>query len=150
MLPLPLKFYLCDRSQSVAGSMPRRPGLLHVLLIALALPALLLSSGYCDLHRPTDELADSDSMVVKFACLACEERNGTPNFFTSYRAACTHRSRSPLCNMSPKGIATVLLPNRPTDNEAGGSGAAGQWTGQHQGNSGVRALPQQRHGMRYR
>ena len=146
MSPLPLKFYLCDRSQSAAGSMPRR--LLHVLLIALALPALLLSSGY--LHRPTDELKDSDSMVVKFACLACEERNGTPNFFTSYRAARAHYSRSPLCNMSQKGIATVVLPNRPTDNEAGGSGAAGQWTGQHQGNRGVRALPQQRQGMRYR
>ena len=145
--PLPLtklsfQVYLCDRSQS----MPRR--LLHVLLIAFAFPALLLSSGY--LHRPTDELADSDSMVVKFACLACEERNGTPNFFTSYRAARCHCSRSPLCNMSPKGIATVVLPNRPTDNEAGGSGAAGQWTGQNQGNCGVRALFQQRQGMRYR
>ena len=110
------------------------------------------SSGY--LHRPTDELADrdrtdSDSMVVKFACLACEERNGTPNFFTSYRAARCHLARSPLCSMSPKEIATVVLPNRPTDNEAGGSGAAGQWTGQHQRNRGVRALPQQRQGMRY-
>ena len=30
---------------------------------------------------------DSDSMVVKFACLACEERNGTPYFFTSFRVA---------------------------------------------------------------
>jgi len=52
--------------------------------------------------------------------------------------------------MSPKGIATVVLPNRPTDNEAGGSGAAGQWTGQNQGNCGIWALFQQRQGMRYR
>jgi hypothetical protein len=47
---------------------------------------------------------------------------------------------------------TVVLPNRPTDNVAGGSGAAGQWSGQQrQRNSGVRALPpgQQRQGMRY-
>jgi hypothetical protein len=31
--------------------------------------------------------------------------------------------------MSPIGIATVVLPNRKTDNKAGGSGAAGhcQW-----------------------
>ena len=43
--------------------------------------------------------------------------------------------------MSPKGIATVVLPNRPTDDEAGGSGAAGQWNGQRQGNIGLRALP---------
>ena len=51
--------------------------------------------------------------------------------------------------MSPRGIAIVVLrlPNRPTDNEAGGSGAAGQWAGQ--GNRGVRALPEQRQGMRY-
>ncbi len=41
-----------------------------------------------------------------------------------------------------KGIATVILPNRQTDNEAGGS-AAGQWAGQHQGNSGVQPPLQQ-------
>jgi hypothetical protein len=34
---------------------------------------------------------------------------------------------SPLSNMSPIGIATVVLPNRKTDNKAGGSGAAGHW-----------------------
>jgi len=123
-----------------------------VLLIALALPALLLSLTRSS--GPTDELevSESNPMVVKFACLACEERNGTPNFFTTYRGACSHYSRSPFCNISPKGIATVVLPNRPTDNEAGGSGAAGQWSGQQQQrNSGVRALPpgQQRQGMRY-
>ena len=148
MPPLPLYHSLRDRSQSVAGSMPRK--LLHVLLIALTLPALLLSLS----SGPTDELEVSDPgpMVVKFACLACEERNGTPNFFTTYRGACSHKSHSPFCNMSSKGIATVVLPNRPTDNEAGGSGAAGQWSGQQQQrNSGVRALPpgQQRQGMRY-
>ena len=33
----------------------------------------------------------------------------------------------PLSNMSPIGIATVVLPNRKTDNKAGGSGAAGHW-----------------------
>jgi hypothetical protein len=54
---------------------------------------------------------DSDSMVVKFAGLACEERNGTPYFFTSFRVARADYSpgSSPLCNMSPslRGIATV-------------------------------------------
>jgi hypothetical protein len=34
---------------------------------------------------------------------------------------------SPLSIMSPIGIATVVLPNRKTDNKAGGSGAAGHW-----------------------
>jgi hypothetical protein len=41
-----------------------------------------------------------------------------------------------------KAIATVILPNRPTDNQAGGSGAAGQWAGQHQGSSDVQPPPQ--------
>ena len=107
-------------------------GLTHLTRIALAFPALLLSLS--------SDPSESESR--KFACLACEERNGTPNFFTTYRGACSHKSHSPFCNMSSKGIATVVLPNRPTDNEAGGSGAAGQWSGQQQQrNSGVRALP---------
>jgi hypothetical protein len=40
---------------------------------------------------------------------------------------------SPLSNMSPIAIATVVLPNRKTDNKAGGSGAAGQWSCQLHG-----------------
>ena len=35
--------------------------------------------------------------------------------------------------MSLRGIATVVLPNRQTDNKAGGSGAAGQWSYQLHG-----------------
>jgi hypothetical protein len=38
-------------------------------------------------------------------------------------------------------IATVVLPNRQTDNEASGFGAAGQWVSQRQGNCGVRPPP---------
>jgi hypothetical protein len=40
---------------------------------------------------------------------------------------------SPLSNMSPTGIPTVVLPNRKTDNKAGGSGAGGQWSCQLHG-----------------
>ena len=132
--------------RAIFSFMPRRPW--HVFLIAMALPALLLSLCYTATNEDLVSRADSDlivrGMVVKFTCLACEQRNGTPNFFTSFRAAQVHYSRSSLCNMSPRGIATVVLPNRPTDNEAGGSGAAGQWGGQRRVH---RRLPQQRQGM---
>lgn len=33
--------------------------------------------------------------------------------------------------MQPNTIATVVLPNRPADHEADGSGAAGSWAGQN-------------------
>ena len=101
-----------------------------LLVIALALPALLLSTS---LSLCNTEL-DSDLMVVRFVCLACEDvcpARG-PTYFTSYQAAAVHVARSPRCKLSQKKIATVVLPNRPADNEAGGSGAAGAWTGQNQ------------------
>ena len=126
--------------------MPR--WLWHVLLIAMVLPALLGALNHLCYTATDEHLSDSDlilrGMVVKFACLACEERNGTPTFFTTFQGAQMHQLRSSLCNMSPKGIATVVLPNLPSDNEAGGSGAAGQWSGQRLGG---RARPQQRQGM---
>jgi hypothetical protein len=50
---------------------------------------------------------------------------------------------SPVSNMSPKGIATVVLSNKQTDNKAGGSGAAGQWSGQLHGRV---AYPQEMQG----
>ena len=100
-----------------------------LLVLALALPALLLSTSLCN----RDTQLDSDLMVVRFVCLACEGLcpGQAPTYFTSYKAATTHVARSPRCRIQNK-IATVVLPNRPADNEAGGSGAAGPWTGQSQ------------------
>ena len=46
----------------------------------------------------------------------------------------------PLSNMSPIGIATVVLPNRKTDNKAGGSGAAGHCSGSGAANSMVQQV----------
>jgi hypothetical protein len=43
-----------------------------------------------------------------------------------------HHTRLLRYVLSHKKIATVALPNRPADNEAEGSGAAGSWTGQNQ------------------
>lgn len=123
--------------------MPR--WLLHVLLIALATSALLLQVSLSESESESPSLSyelevlfsrlpeANSNMVVRFACLACGQRNGAPRFFTEYRAACVHYARSPLCNMSQKGIATVVLPNRPADHEAGGSGAAEPWTGPRRG-----------------
>ena len=53
----------------------------------------------------------------------------TASYFTTYQAAAVHYARSAPCNQSVRGIATVVLPSRPTDVEAGGSGAAEAWAG---------------------
>lgn len=65
-------------------------------------------------------------MVVRYACMGCAHG---PTYFTTYHSAAVHLARSTACNQSQRGIATVMLPNRPTDIDAGGSGAAGVWSG---------------------
>jgi hypothetical protein len=73
--------------------------------------------------------SDSDLMVVKFACLACEECNETPSFrvFTSYPSrsaqACTVALIIPAlfsaaCQQRNSNWWTA---NRPTGNETSGS-----------------------------
>ena len=49
----------------------------------------------------------------------------TGTYFTTYQAAAVHYVCSTACHQSLRGIATAVLPNRPADTEAGGSGAAG-------------------------
>lgn len=79
-------------------------------------------------------------MVVRFVCMGCQG-GPTGAYFTTYQAAAVHYARSAACNQSPRGIATVVLPNRPGDAEAGGSGAAGGWVGPSRLASGSRARP---------
>ena len=79
------------------------------------------------LVTPTDTDLDSDSesiMVVRYACMACQSGCGTASYFTTYQAAAVHYACSAPFNQSVRGIATVVLPSKPTDVEAGGSGAA--------------------------
>ena len=93
------------------------------LVVAFALPALILC-----LVTPTDTDLDSESiMVVRYACMACQSGSGTASYFTTYQAAAVHYARSAPCNQSVRGIATVVLPSRPSDVEAGGSRAAEAW-----------------------
>jgi len=70
-------------------------------------------------------------MGVRYACMACQTGSGcsADSYFTTYQQAASHYANSALCNQSPRGIATVVLPSRPTDVEAGGSGAAEAWAG---------------------
>ena len=62
------------------------------------------------------------STVVLYVCLAYEDAcpAQAPSYFTqaAYKAAAMHVTKSPRCKMSQKKIATVVLPNRPVDNEA--------------------------------
>ena len=76
----------------------------------------------------SDPAVDTDLMVVRYACMGCSGQ--CPMYFTEYADATRHWSRSSACNLSGRGIATVVLPNRPGDAEAGGTGAAAKWQGQ--------------------
>ena len=77
-------------------------------------------------------------MVVRYACMACQTGSGcsADSYFTTYQQAAYHYANRE-CSVhwqpvrSPWGIATVtlVLPSRPTDVEAGGSGAAEAWAG---------------------
>ena len=71
-------------------------------------------------------LSHHSVMVLRYACMACQ---GAPTYFTTYQGAAVHDARSLACQQSLRGIATVVLPNRTTDQDAGGSGAAGVWAG---------------------
>ena len=98
-----------------------------VATFALALPALVLGPGLATL---TDSDIDSKSiMVVRYACMACQNGCSADSYFTTYQAAAVHYANSAQCNQSVQGIATVVLPSRASDAEAGGSGAAEAWAG---------------------
>ena len=131
------------------------------IILAIAIITLALSSSFSALipvsltpsrsHRPSptpsllslsnlnSELgAFHSAMVVRFVCMGCQGGQTGP-YFTTYEAAAVHYARSAACHQSPRGIATVVLPNRPGDAEAGGSGAAGGWVGPSRLASGSRA-----------
>ena len=97
------------------------------VIIVLAFPALILSLSLSDSSSKSGPSHHS-VMVVCFACMACQG-GPTGAYFTTYQAAAVHYARSVACNQSLRGISTVVLPNRPADAEAGGSGAAGGWAG---------------------
>jgi hypothetical protein len=95
------------------------------IIIALAAAALLL--GLAILHSDNTGITSKSIMVVRYACMGCQ---GGPSYFLTMQGATTHYTNSRLCRQTQKGIATVVLPNRPSDAEAGGSGAAQEWRGQ--------------------
>ena len=111
------------RSHSeVERSVPVRV-ILASVIIALAFPALILSLSLSDSSSESGPTHHS-VMVVRFACMACQG-GPTGAYFTTYQAAAVHYVCSTACQQSLRGISTVVLPNRPADAEAGGSGAAG-------------------------
>ena len=106
---------------------------LALTVVALTLP--LLAAALLGLVTLTD--GDSKSiMVVRYACMACQTGSGcsADSYFTTYQQAASHYANSARCNQSPRGIATVVLPSRPTDVEAGP----------------VAQALQRRHGLAYR
>ena len=97
-----------------------------IQVLALAAAAALLLS-LATFHLANTEIHSKSIMVVRYACMGCQ---GGPSYFSTMQAATSHYTNSRLCRQTQKGIATVVLPNRPSDAEAGGSGAAQEWRGQ--------------------
>ena len=97
-----------------------------IQVLALAAAAALLLS-LATFHLANTEIDSKSIMVVRYACMGCQ---GGPSYFSTMQAATSHYTNSRLCRQTQKGIATVVLPNRPSDAEAGGSGAAQEWRGQ--------------------
>ena len=108
--------------------MIRLPRTLAVIVVTTALHTLLLSLSLAtsDPFSDTAPASRNLTMVVRYACMGC---SGGPTYFSTFQAASLHYARSRACNQSLRGIGTVVLPNRPADNEAGGSGAAAAWVG---------------------
>ena len=77
---------------------------------------------------PSRVLVIIRSWLCVTLALACQ-CGPTGAYFTTYQAAVVHYARSTACHQSLRGIATVVLPKRPADAEASGSGAAGGWAG---------------------
>ena len=113
--------------------------ILASVIIALAFPALILSPSLSDSSSESSPSHHS-VMVLRFSCVACQ-CCPTAAYFTTCQAAAVHYARSVACHQSLRGIAVVVLPSRPADAEAGGSGAAGGWAGPSKLTGGTMARP---------
>ena len=74
-------------------------------------------------------MSGSNVSVVRYACMGCE---GSPTFFSDFKAASIHYARSKRCYQSNRGIKTVSVQVNPSpqfigDGEAGGAGGGGPW-----------------------
>ena len=94
----------------------RLPRTFAVIVGTITLQNLLLSHPVTISYPFLDTAPASRrlTMVVRHACMGLLWRS-------------INYVRSRACNQSLRGIGTVGLPNRPADNEAGGSGAAAAW-----------------------
>ena len=91
-------------------------------------PVFFRPAFFC--HRLPPPLRTSMSdYVTRYVCLSCARNQpaGTSAYYTNFRTASVHVSRSKYCSAQNLGIGTVSIGHRSTDQEAGGSGAAGPW-----------------------
>jgi len=68
--------------------------------------------------------------VIRYVCTGCQSNASRSDFyFSTYTAAASwcHYARSQPCQQSGRAIRMVEVQSRPSDRDAGGSGAAGQW-----------------------
>ena len=124
------------RANSESGRVPVGsvgPGPLPILkALAKVVRFATLSHSVSPLRvqvRPT--LTPSRSWLCAWPARLAAAAAPTPILRLTSRRRPITRTVSARCNQSPWGIATVtlVLPSRPTDVEAGGSGAAEAWAG---------------------
>ena len=74
---------------------------------------------------------DADPSQPKTASLPLSLTEATfcssSGYFPTWKAAACHYARSQLCQQTGLAIKLVTVQSRPSDRDAGGSGAAGQW-----------------------
>ena len=75
---------------------------------------------------------DSDMTSVQvdwYVCMGCQsgQSGHGATYFPTYKAAACHYARSRACNQSNRGIRLVTIQSKPSDRDAGCTGASGPW-----------------------
>ena len=103
------------------------------LLASFQLESILDSESILEASMSSE--SGAQAVHRRFACMGCTARSGgrgEPTFFSDYKSAAVHYSRSSQCNQSMRGIkaVTVQLNTRPQhigDGMAGAGGSPGAW-----------------------
>ena len=94
-----------------------------VVTTALSLTVLLICFSL-------DSDSDMTSVRVdRYVCMGCQsgQSGHGATYFPTYKAAACHHASSRACNQSNRGIRLVTIQSKPSDRDAGCTGASGPW-----------------------
>ena len=97
-----------------------------VVTTALSLTVLLVCFS---LDSDLDMTSVRVDLYVCIGCLSGQSGHGATYFptYKSHKTAACHYARSRACNQSNRGILLVTIQSKPSDRDAGGTGASGPW-----------------------